>query len=80
MKESILPIDLDNLGFIKDDEYRYLEVWIYELENYTILVEFNNLSRHTSLRIYEPQFKDGSCIELPNATLETIKNLIKAGQ
>ena len=79
MKEAILPIDLDKLGFIKDDEYNNKEFWLYELDNNTIQVELSHLkSNDWTLRVYDARMSND--VEIWIETLTGIKNLIKALQ
>jgi hypothetical protein len=79
MKESILPIDLDNLGFIKDDEFNNKEYWLYELDNNTIQVELSHYkSNEWTLSIFNATRHNE--VEVGVDSLTQIKNLIKALQ
>lgn len=79
MKEAILPIELDNLGFIKDEEHSSREFWIYEAEAGTVMIELLHYEKHDwSCYVYNPAMTYD--VELNLTSLTQIKNLIKALQ
>ena len=78
MKETILPIDLDNLGFVKDDVYLRYEMWLYELDNSTVGVQINNETGDWTTVVFNANMT--SSVDLNLLSLSQVKNLINALQ